>query len=658
MTCAAKLHEQTGKTPEDTALCHGILATLAEAALPLLARPGTAADLLVPLTACAEADYWRDGYALELLQRLSADDWALVKAAARYRDDPKQRTKFDQLLSTVWQCIEGAASAGLYSRSERQSLRDATAPLLLEAEDLDLTTCADILVECARHWLSGVDRMAHHLTARLIDDAGKADVQHLANSLAALGELAEDVGHKPRPEDLKGLAREVVARLSSAEGRERLIPQMTLTLGQDTFEPEALVSMLRACVRLRCTEQALVEPLVLAAGKAAPRLRPRDLADMLRALELLPPSARARRLIAKWLGAECMGRRLTGFTTPDVCKAVWGLSTSGVVAMGKYLDLYPALVDVAVTEAMQGVTSQNWADLWYGLALVLNRPTSRRLLELTAQAAGALRDGAEPQECANLLWALAILRLYDERLVDALAGRLGELLRQDPDQAKAQELCNSLWALAVVGPGVLSRHSGLVEGLLREAVRRWEAEGSSALAHQELRQLWQVQLELEAMGSGNGLRGILGASRGSSGSLLSRARGAAAAREHAGLQAHQARRLADALRRWRKRGLEPRVLMAVQPGFEVEGLGRVADVVGALAGGRRVDLMPNGPAQCFSNRHRDAEAVNGSTLLRNRQLERVFGRGNVLSVSYWEWKEVTGNRKWAYLRRQLGLEAE
>ncbi|KAG2497928.1 hypothetical protein HYH03_004190 [Edaphochlamys debaryana] len=583
---AAKLGSESSK---DTALRRSIFDSLAGAYLPLAPELESAGDCIIPLYASSRAGYWgpasadgKGGLAVALLQRLSENGCGLMM---------KSRVS-DQDYANLWLAL-AAAPPSVRACVDIPGLLDASTAGLLAIRDLSTQACSNILLACSRLELHGVERMAHHLTARLASDSARADVQHLANSLYALGELAEDVGHKPRPEDLKGLAREVVARLSAGSGR-------------DTFIPQELSNMLFACAKLGFTAPAIVQPLALAAGKVANRMEPQSLAN-----------------------------------------SAWALAKMGYTDQGWYAALLAAAEQPGI---LKGATSQTWSSLWYALALARHRPASRKLLELTAEAAGVLQRSAFSQACANLLWALANLRLYDERLVDALAVRLGDLLVQDPKQLTGQDLANSLWALAVMGGSALSRNGGLVEGLLREAERRWKEEGTGAFSKEELQQLWQAQLELEAMGGG----------------LAGGALRAAVAKEASRLAAERAqsnassaeRQVAAALRRLQEQLGPLGAITAVQPGFEVEGLGRVADVVVELVGGRRVAVEFDGPTHFFANRPRESKAVDGSTLARNRQLERVFGAGNVLSVPWWQWAEAAARGdavQRAYLAKLLGL---
>ncbi|KAG2497826.1 hypothetical protein HYH03_004096 [Edaphochlamys debaryana] len=590
----------TAKLPApDTVTRHRVFSTLAAAYLPLVEGLPDAASCTIPLHACAKAGYWGGGLAATLLQRLSRDRGALLVTAN------------SQALSNLWWSLSEADK----SAEGRQVVNSIDLPRLLEASavlllrmQLNGQDCSNTLIACARLQLSN-ERLIHHLTARLVELGAEAKPQELANSLYALGELAEDLGHTPRPEDLQGLARAVPGRLKNTS--------------RDGFKPQELSNMLLGCARLRYTDPALLRPLTAAAVGSAPYMTPQALANSLHSLALLQPSVSAHGGAVEALAQECKRRHFSGFIPQALSNSAWALATMGYADQG----WYAAAAEAAGRPgAMRGAIPQAWSNLWYALALVRHRPAvESRLLERTAEAAaGGLRQGVNAQACASLLWALANLGLDDERLVDALAGRMGELLGQDPKQLTGQGLCNSLWALAVLGPDVLSRHSGLVEGLLREAERRWAAEGRKAFIEDGLTQLWYVQLELAHVGGGE-LQRILRAGDGRQGSLLGAARAAAegqALQRAAEPPSDLELQVASALERLAER-LGPGTLVSVQRGCVVPGLGRAADVVVELAGGRRVAVEADGPWHYFANRPRDPTAVDGPTELRNRQLGRA-----------------------------------
>ncbi|KAG2497915.1 hypothetical protein HYH03_004179 [Edaphochlamys debaryana] len=596
-----------------TDLCHSIFADLTAVFLPLVPQLRTVADCIIPLYACSEAGYWgpaspasadgKGGLAVALLQRLSADGCVRLKPPKKQgrtaSSVPSKPSKADQDHANLWRAL-AAAPAGVRSSVDLRGLLDASADGVVTLEIVSEQACSNILLACSRLQLRGFDRLIRHLTARLVDLGPAAACQALANALYALGELAEDVGHTPRPEDLEGLARAVVTRLSAGQGG-------------DSFTPQALSNMLYACSKLSYTHSALIGPLAAAAGQAASRMAPQGLAN-----------------------------------------SAWALARMG------YADQtwYAAAVQAAERPGLwQGAKPQDWSNLWYALALPRHRPASSRLLERTTEASGVLQEGATAQGCANLLWALANLRLYDERLVGALAGRLGGLLRQDPALVTQQELCNSLWALAVMGPGVLSRHSGLVEGLLREAVRRWVAEGHRVMDQEGLRQLWQVQLELEAMGGGD-LSSILRAGKGS---LLTAARAAISTRTQtiaSGPASSLEAEVASALEQLQQR-MGPGAIVSVQRRCVVEEVGRVAETVVELAGGRRVVVETLVQRQVFASTP-PRRMLTGPVELHMRQLGRVPSLAKVLSVPEWEWEEAKAGgeaKQRAYLCRLLGLRA-
>ncbi|KAG2497904.1 hypothetical protein HYH03_004169 [Edaphochlamys debaryana] len=677
----------------DTALRLRICRRLAEVYLPLVPGLRAAGDCLVALQACAAAGFWGGGLAAALLQRLGQDGGALLREAS------------SQGQGYVWWSLS-AAPPDLISASDRARLLAASAAALLRlsAAQLSAQDCSVVLLAAAR-LAHRHDALLHHLAACLVQlqrgcgrgccegeveaeqqrapgAACELEHQAIANALYALGELARDTGHVPRPKDLSGLA-EAARRGLGSSGRVDG-PDGADSVGGSGgggggtgrggagggFVPQALSSMLLGCARLGYADVDLLRPLVAAAAEAAPAMNPQELANSLYAAALLGCVAEGYGGAVEALAAECCSRRFVGFTAQGFANCVWALAKLGHVDQG----WYAAAVEAAETSTgpLSYASAQEWANLWYALALVRHQPATGRLLELTAGAAGILQADAGDQACANLLWALANLRLYDERLVDALAGRLGELLGRSPGQPTSQGLCNSLWALAVMGPEVLSRHSGLVEGLLREAERRWAHKRSQVTDQTDdvfslasLFQLWHVQLELASLPAGADgaapLSAILANGSGQPDSLLAAARAASAQR-------------VAAVRPARASSLEGQVLAcldemtvlsggevaAVRRSYIVRELCRVVDVFVELAGGRRVAVEVDGPSHFLANRPRDLTAVEGSTALRNRQLERVFGRGNVLSVPWWEWAEATAAGKAAqraYLSRLLGLDA-
>ncbi|KAG2497886.1 hypothetical protein HYH03_004152 [Edaphochlamys debaryana] len=592
-SAAAKLGS---RSLEDVTLRTRILDTLAAAYAPLVPHLEGAVDCIIPLYACSRAGYWgpgsadgKGGLAVALLQRLSADGCNLLTA---------NRTNATvQSHANLWLALS-VTPAALRAAADLRGILNASAEGLLRNRALDTRACANVLLACARmQWRD--HSLVHHLTTCLVEQGHAADDQNLANSLYALGKLAEGARHKPRPEGLRGLAEEVERRLSAGEGRCSFIPQQ-------------LSNMLLGCTKLGYTDPALINSLAAASSRAVRLFKPQELAN-----------------------------------------SVWALAKMGFEDQGWYA---AAVAAAEQPEAMQGAVPQNWSNLWYALALARHRPASRRLLERTAEAAALLRRGADAQACANLLWALANLRLYDERLVYALAGRLGELLGQDPEQLTGQNVCNSLWALAVMGPGVLSCHGGLVEGLLREAERRWAAEGGAAFSEGSLMQLWQAQVELAHVGGGE-LQRILRGGEDREGSLLVAMRVAAATASARLLSAPSlalATEVASALEQLQQR-MGPGAIVSVQRRCVVEEVGRCADALVELAGGRRVAVAAVRRACVFANAPYDRTVV-GPIALSVRQVGHSLGAGNLASVPYWEWEAAKAKgEELGYLSRVLGL---
>ncbi|KAG2497882.1 hypothetical protein HYH03_004148 [Edaphochlamys debaryana] len=592
-------------SPEDAALRKRIFDALSGAYLQLLPRLRTAPDCTIPLYACSRAKYWgpastggKGGLAVALLQRLSEKECALLWG--------EWKEQSDQSHSNLWlalaEALKSAEGRQVLSSIDLPRLLEASAVGLLSTRELAPQACSNILLACARlKWRN--DRLAHHLTECLLEQGHKAKNQELANAVYALGELAEDVRHMPRPEDLQGLVQEATARLASPRGAS-------------TFIPLDYANMLLGCAKLGFKDSAL-EPLVVAAGQAVHHMSAQEFAN-----------------------------------------TVWAVAKTGLADQG----WYASAVKVVEQAGLFAATSpQNWSNLWYALAVVRHRPASGRLLGLTVNAAGALRQGADYQTCANSLWALANLRLYDERLVDALAGRLGELLGQDSKQLTEQGLCNSLWALAVMGPGVLSRYSGLVEGLLREAERRWMEGGRSSLNREQLVQLWQTQLELANVGGGE-LQRVLGAAERREGSFLSALRMAASSRIHllASLKPSPLEdEVASALEKLQRR-MGPGAIVSVQRRVVVEEVGRFVQVLVELGSGRRVAVEPIALHDVYATPPHD-RMLTGSVQLRNRHLEPCFGATDFLSAPYWEWEAPLPGAPKAedeqldYLSRLLGL---
>ncbi|GFR41510.1 hypothetical protein Agub_g2204, partial [Astrephomene gubernaculifera] len=687
----AKLGSRPGA---DTPVLPRALTTLAAAYLPLVPGLRDAFSCVGPLYACAKLGFWEGQLAAALLERLGRDGGELMQRANA------------QDHSNLWWSVSVApkhlvALAG-------GALQASTACLeQMRLSELYSQACSNILLACARLQRRH-DPLLHHLTACLVQ-LPDAKCQELANSLYALGELAEDCGYKPREQDLQRLGVRVLARWQQHYSRS----QDGSHGNHESFKPQELSNMLLGCAKLGLSDLDLLHSLAAAlasSGQLADdqhlanslyalavmgctgpqytssvkqlcaevlhrlhsqprRFAPQSLSNILWALTRLWPNG--KEALVQALAAECRRRQLVGFKPQDLSNTAWALAKMG------YSDQawYEAVVGAASAPgAMQGASPQDWANLWYALALVRHKPADSFM-------EAASRDGlprASSQGCANLLWSLATLGLYDQRLVDALGERLGEQQGEKGGKGPTnQDLTNSLWALAVIGPDVLSRHIGLVEGLLREVVRRWEPqEGGAGFLREQLTQLWQVQLELQHMSNGSGGGGvrprngakklelILAGGACGQGSLLQAMRTAAERDPTTSKLQQAAVRVLKQLQSTAGQDspLSPASssdpsspILAILPEHPVEALCCRVDVVVELAGGRRVVVEVDGPWHFLAN-HPHTRTKDGSTQLRDRQLERVFGAGNVVGVPYWKWDELkAGKEQEQYMWGLLGL---
>ena len=351
-------------------------------------------------------------------------------------------------------------------------------------------------------------------------------------------------------------------------------------------------------------------------------------------------------------------------TAPDSFKpqalsnTLWALATLGYDGV----ELYKAAERAAAQPAFaQTATTQNTSNLLYGFALVGYQPEPGLLR-------GWSWEGANAQGCANSLWALAWLRLWEQELVQPLARRLQQLLREDAGQDTAQGLANSVWALAVMGPEALVRHTGLVEALLLELARRWQAE-PKAFPAEALAQLWQVQQELQTIKdsvTAQRLRAILPAVDGGKlwAAMYKVVSGSRRGTDESRLQRSVAAglgRLQQALDSAPAGGLR---ILSVDTEVVLEGVLGPADVVvqvrqeAADGSARqwRVAVEVDGPWHFLLNKPKE---VDGTTALRNRQLWRTLRAegGRLLCVPHWEWTALKGKvQEVAYLRAQV-LEA-
>ncbi|GFR50855.1 hypothetical protein Agub_g13139 [Astrephomene gubernaculifera] len=610
-------------------LLHRVLAVLSAAYLPHVPNLAQPHLCTIPLWACAKADYWDRQLVTALLGRLAWDGGRLLVQASGKNH------------ANLWWAMSKAPNDFV---EEADGLLHASAIFVrnMSTQQLNSQDCSNILLACARLQRRH-DPLLQQLAACLVQQRPSAKCQDLANSLYALAVLGCTGGEYATA--VQQLCSEVHQRLLGPSAR--------------TFVPQ-------------------------------------NLSNILWALERLRPDGREE--LVQALAAECQRRSFAGFNAQDISNAAWALAKMGCgeasAPSGRQQQDWfkAAAIAASAPGTMSGANSQDWSNLWYALALVRHHPGPSLLQAVQAEVhLEVLHNSANSQDCANLLWALATLGLYEQRLVDVLVKRLGELLQgasKGREGLNEQGLPNSLWALAVMGPDVLSRHSGLVEGLLREVVRRWQQEGKESLTREGLVQLWQTQQELKHMSSGRGngrqLHRILAAANGERKTPLLDAMERAVEEERVAddnavspIQEQLTQTLAQLQRQLASspalvgqtastcsKNASSNVtgssctttgptILSIQQKQPVDGTSGCVDIVLEVEGGRRMALEIYGPSNFLAN-HRPTKT--GPTQLRDRQLERVFGAGNVVSVPYWEWGKLQGPKaREHYMARLLGL---
>ncbi|KXZ52956.1 hypothetical protein GPECTOR_8g33 [Gonium pectorale] len=633
--------------PERKQLVSEIMSTLAAPYLPLVPELSRPKDCTITLWACAKADHWGDGLAAALLTRLAAGDGELL-----------QRASGREVSNLWWSLSSGAPVELLAAPAADTALRISGQRLLqLGPGELNAQDCSNVLIAAAR-LQRGPEALWAHMTACLAAAAPDADCQNLANCLYALGILAEDYGHTPRQQDLQRLEAEVATRL---EGGAAGGPSSSC----GGFKPQGISNMLWGLAKLRRADSPLLRPLAAAVCHTAAHFNPQALSNSLWALAALQQPRGSEALIEA-AAAECCRRGFLGFDHRAISNAAWALAKMPHSGPEPYPQWCQGWYEAAVQAAMQpgfvgAANAQAWSNLMYALGLVRHRPPAA-LLTLAAEST-KLSTKANAQECANCLCSLAHLygrlelldggsRAAVEALVGVLAGRLQDLLLREAagERPTVQSLCNSLRALAVMGTDALAPNGGLPRSLLDEVAQRWETEGRDGFKVEELTQLWQVQLELspdavyspglQPEASGSGLLGCA--------SLQQAMRNAVGSQQPSTAGSEFQQQVLKALAALQQAGGEQPsgqrpAIASVQGEQWLPQLGRSVDAVVELEGGRRLVVEVDGPSHFLANgEHRRTK--DGSTQLRDRQLERVFGRGNVLSVPYWEWDALRGGK--------------
>ncbi|KXZ45472.1 hypothetical protein GPECTOR_54g213 [Gonium pectorale] len=686
--------------------------------LVLRERLRDAKDCIIPLWACANAGYWDGGLAAALLERLVDGGgellqqatgqghgllwWSLSLAPAELLAVPVAvealRVSEQRLLAPALVEVTPQGCSNILLAAARLQCGSEALYWRLTARLADLAADA----EC--------QSLANSLYAlcKLAEERGhqprEEDLQRLEGEVVrrlAAAREAETAGQvlpartafKPQ-----GLSNMLWGCAKLARADSALVRPLAEAVGRKAglCSAQHLSNSLYAMAVLGCSGPSYTEAQRSLAGAAVRLLKrapsefnEQHLSNMLWALATLQPSdgSHSQALVDAAL-AEWHRRGVAGCTPQDLSNTAWALAKlPRSEGPHPHPEPYQRWFNTAVQAVLQSsftgsartATPQEWSNLLYALGLARHRPPHALLVRMAANQ--QLRTRANGQECANSLWSLAILygrlelldgasRAAVEALVERLAGRLGQLLRggAEGEQHVEQNLCNSLWALAVMGPDAVARHRTLVGALLGEVAQRWEAGRKGEFTVKGLTQLWQVQLELA-----EGADGLAGASRTVSGPLV----GAALQKalndfvvkelqhdnvvttdaEREVLQALEALRQSGQrqhLQRTAGNSRSPVTVVAVWHKEWLPQLGRRVDAAVELEGGRLLSVQFDGPNRFLANgEHRRTR--NGPTQLRDRQLEREFKRGNVLSVPYWEWIQLKGDRaaQQAYLVRLM-----
>ena len=564
----------------------------------------------------------------------------------------------------------------------------------LSAAYLPLGPAVCAAVECsiplwamAKVGISGQGKeaqLAAALLERLLDPAvlSTATPMDLSLALYALGKLREDWQQNGEGWDqsLGKLADAIKARLTAAVGHgfnaqdvsnalwacaklgladaellQRLAQAGAAAAGNMT--PQALSNSLWALEALGCTGPAYRSAIAALCGEAFRRLRtpelaaafaPQHLSNILLALEGLQLGREKAQLVAA-VAADGVRRGFAGFKPQELSNSAWALAKMGFGAGPEAPEEQRQWVSAAVDAAMRPgtmatATPQAWANLLYALALMRHQPPPALLQN--AGAAAAMLSSGSGQNCANTLYALAVLQLRHAGLEAAVCGRLRELLRGDRQALNNQEVSNTLWAMAVLGGTSSPGMQQLAIQLARNAAGRWEG-----LIHEDLSQLWQAQQELggevaETLCGISSLQAAMDKSvetyRQDTKRLSETHKQLLAALRR--LEQHQGREAAGGF-----------AVVSVQAGVVAPGVLAAVDAVVRLNDGRQVAVELAGAVSFLANlRQRDTAAVNGGAAMRHRQLRRAFGEGGVLLVPYWEWDRLqTAEEQEAYLLRRL-----
>ena len=555
---------------------------------------------------------------------------------------PRIRKPFDCRMP-LW----ALGKAGIGSKGPEVQLANALLQRLLDPAVIAAATAMDLSLalyalgklregwqQNGEGWDQSLGKLTDAIKTRLTAAVGHGfNAQDVSNSLWACAKLG----------------------LADADLLQRLAEAGAAVAGDMT--PQALSNSLWALEALGCTGPAYRAAVQVLCGEALRRLRtpklaeafkPQDLSNILLALEGLQLGSEQAQLVSA-VAAEDVRRGFTRYNSQDISNSTWALAKMGFgvgpEAPAEQRQWVTAALDAAMRPGtMATATPQNWSNLLYALSVMRHQPPP---VLLDAGAAAAMRANSVngPQDCANTLYALAVLQLRHAGLEAAVCGRLGELQQEDLESLTEQGLANSLWAVAVFGETGSPAMQQLAMQLARDAAIRWEE-----FADEGLTQLWQAQ---QALGGE-----VAAALRGNRSLQAAMDKAVATYREDTKHLPDDQKQLLAALRRLEQHGRETAgglAVQSVQTGVVAQGVLTPVDAVMGLVDGRQVAVEMLGPKRFIYNRKQDdPTAVNGGTGMRNRQLRRAFSEGGVLLVPHWEWEGLKSpEEQEAYLLLRL-----
>ncbi|KXZ52923.1 hypothetical protein GPECTOR_8g30 [Gonium pectorale] len=589
------------------------------------------------------------------LQRLEAEVGSRLEGGAA-GDPPSLGGGFNpQLISNM---LWGLAKLRRTDSPLLQPLAEAaglTAVVGFNAQNLSNSLWALATLGCSGAEYVPAVRALLGATQQLLQQQPNAfSAQNISNSLWAMATLGcSGAEYAPAVSSLLDATQKLMQQQPAAFNAQSLSNSLwaLATLGCSGAKYTPALSSLTGAVQHLLQQQPIT-------------FNAQELPNILWALATLQQPSGSEALI-EVAAAECHRRAFLRFSPQGISNAAWALAKMPRSGLEPYPQWYQGWYEAAVQAAMQpgfvgAANPQEWSNLLYALGLVRHRPPAA-LLTLAAEST-ELRTEANAQDCTNCLWSLAVLygrlelldggsRAAVEALVGVLAGRLRQLLLRKAagERPTAQGLCNSLWALAVMGADVLALNSGLTRSLVDEVAQRLEAAGPG-IQVEELAQLRQVHLELAAAtvcspglqleASGNGLLGCA--------SLQATWWDATDPQQQNATGSAFQLQVLEVLAALQQAGRRQRcerlpAIASVQAKQWLPQLGRSVDAVVELEGGRRLAVAVDGPTHFLANGEH-WRTKDGRTQLRDRQLERVFGRGNVLSVPYWEWDALRGGK--------------